>query len=177
MNADGSNVTRLTNHPESDRSPAWSPDGRRIAFTSDRDGNDDIYVMNADGSNVTRLTNHPAEGREVYVMYADGSIRLTTAVGLSPAWSPDGRRIAFHSNRDAKWEIYVMDADGSNVTRLTNHPAEGRFPAWSPDERRIAFQFFRDGNFEIYVMNADGSNMTRLTNHPGEDLWPAWTAD
>ena len=59
MNADGSNVTRLTNHPESDCCPAWSPDGRRIAFDSERDGNREIYVMDSDGSNVTRLTNHP----------------------------------------------------------------------------------------------------------------------
>ena len=75
--------------------PAWSPDGRRIAFTSERDGNPEIYVMNADGSGVTRLTYNDARDLDSF-----------------PAWSPDGRRIAFHSNRDGNFEIYVMNASG-----------------------------------------------------------------
>ena len=202
MNADGSNVTRLTNHPERDWGPAWSPDGRRIAFYSERGGNWEIYVMNADGSNVTRLTNHresdrsPAwspDGRriafhsfrggngEIYVMNADGSnvTRLTNhpQYDLHPAWSPDGRRIASMSARDGNPEIYVMNADGSNVTRLTNHPEMDEAPAWSPDGRRITFTSFRDENYEIYVINADGSNVTRLTNHPEQDSSPAWSPD
>ena len=100
MNADGSNVTRLTNNPANDDRPIWSPGGKPIAFVSDRDGNLEIYVMSADGSNQTRLTNHPA--RDVY-----------------PVWSPDGTRIMFVSNRDGAFEIYVMNTDGSNVVRIT----------------------------------------------------------
>ena len=151
-------ATRLTVHDAWDASPAWSPDGRRIAFASDRDGNTEVYVMNADGSGVTRLT-------------------VNDAVDSSPSWSPDGRRIAFVSTRDGNWEIYVMNADGSGVTRLTDNDAYDWSPAWSPDGRRIAFQSKRDGNFEIYVMNADGSGLTRLTYNGADDLTPSWSPD
>ena len=104
----------------SDLAPSWSPNATKIAFSSARDGNHDIYVMNADGSNRTRLTDN-------------------SAIDLNPSWSPDGSMIAFSSDRDGKmgrWtvpnEIYVMNADGSNQTRLTNNPADDTEPSWSP---------------------------------------------
>ena len=108
-----------------DRGPFWSPDGSRIAFTSQRDRNDEIYVMDADGSNQRRLTNDPAQE-------------------WWSSWSPDGSRIAFVSNRDGNNEIYVMDADGSNQQRLTNNPAGDSIPSWSADGSRITFQSDRD---------------------------------
>ena len=117
MNADGANLINLTNHPAKDGSPSWSPNGNRIAFASQRDGNWEVYVMNADGTNPINLTNHPA-----------GDDR--------PDWSPDGLRIAFASDRDKKdnddknWEIYVMNADGTNPINLTNHPAWDTSPSW-----------------------------------------------
>jgi Tol biopolymer transport system component len=83
-------------------------------------------------------------------------------------------RIAFVSNRDGNNEIYVMNADGSGVTRLTDNPAIDQDPAWSPDGTRLAFASTRDGNLELYVMNADGSGVTRLTTDPAKDLRPAW---
>jgi len=86
-----------------------------------------------------------------------------------------GSKIAFESNRDGNYEIYVMNADGSNATRLTNHVGSDRGPAWSPDGTRIAFTSNRNGNNEIYVMNADGSNPTRLTNNAASDSEPAWS--
>ena len=148
----------LTNHNYDDEYPVWSPNGRRIVFHSDRDGNWEIYVMDADGQNPTNLTNNNSDDRR-------------------PVWSRDGRRIAFHSDRDGNWEIYVMDADGQNPTNLTNNNSDDLFPIWSPNGRRIAFHSDRDGNREIYVMDADGQNPTNLTNNNSDDLFPAWSRD
>jgi hypothetical protein len=133
----------------------------RLAFASSRDssgGNLDIYVMNADGSGLGRLTNNAADDN-------------------CPAWSPDGSKIAFDSDRDGDFEIYVMNADGSSPTRLTHSPGVDYDPAWSPDGSKIVFYSSRDGNDEIYVMNADGSSPTRLTHSPGLDWKPAWSPD
>jgi len=202
MDADGSNQARLTRGPSGDWSPAWSPDGRRIAFHSDRDGNWDIYVMDADGSKRTRLTRNEANDMApawspdgsriafeswryrgnsyIYVMDADGSkqTRLTRNEANDTAWSPDGRRIAFEAWDYERWGIYVMDADGSNQTRLTRDLANDMSPAWSADGRRIAFESGRyGGNWDIYVMDADGSNRTRLTDHAAGDWSPAWSPD
>ena len=195
-------VVQLTDNYSGDYTPAWSPDGRRIAFQSDRDGDSEIYVMNADGSGVTQLTHNGAgdwgpawspDGRriafqsdrdgdsEIYVMNAAGSgvTQLThiDAGDYGPAWSPDGQRIAFNSDRDGDHEIYVMNAAGSGVTQLTHHGAWDFSPAWSPDGRRIAFSSLRDGDFEIYVMNADGSGVTQLTHNDAVDWFPAWSPD
>ena len=151
-------ILRLTDHQSYDWGPSWSPDGSRIAFGSDRDGNNEIYVMDSDGSNLRRLTDHPGD---------DGS----------PSWSPDGRSIAFQSDRDGDYEIYVMESDGSNVRRLTDHSGGDGSPSWSPDGGRVAFQSDRDGNNEIYVMESDGSNVRRLTDDPGGDGSPSWSPD
>ena len=129
-------IRRLTDASGNDSSPSWSPDGRSIAFTSDRDGNREIYVMDANGDNLQNLTNDSSQDR-------------------SPSWSPDGRSIVFTSDRvgGGNYEIYVMDANGDNVRRLTDHPAEDRAPSWSPDGRHITFDSNRDGDYEIYVMD------------------------
>ena len=98
---------------------------------------------------------------------------LLAACGGTPV--AQHARIAFSSERDGNLEIYVMNADGTGQTRLTNNPAEDEEPAWSPDGTRIAFHSHHNGNREIYVMNADGSGQTRLTNNPADESEPAWS--
>jgi tricorn protease-like protein len=158
--SNGTGERRVSTSPVSDVDPAWSADGSKIAFTSERDGNREIYVMNADGSNLVRLTNSPSSDDR-------------------PAWSPDGTKIVFVSARDGTADIYVMNADGTNPVRLTNSAAYDAEPAWSPDGSRIAFSSDRDGTTAIWVMNADGSAPTRLTTiaSPRGDRQPAWSPD
>ena len=177
MAADGKNQRRLTNNPASDHSPSWSPDGKRIAFVSRRDGHfigegglsSEIYVMDADGGNQQNLTDN-----DFYDTH--------------PSWSPDGERIAFASRRDGHFigegglssEIYVMDADGKNTRRLTNNRKSDWSPSWSSDGKWIAFRSDRKGdgvNYEIYVMDADGGNLRRLTNNRKSDFSPSWSSD
>ena len=111
--------------------------------------------------------------------YSDGSIAITNKSGddHGPAWSPDGRQIVFASGRSDDAEIYVMNADGSDVTQLTHNSTEDIDPAWSPDGRQIAFVSFLDGDDQILVMNADGSDITQLTHNSTRDSNPAWSPD
>ena len=117
-----------------------------------------VYVMNADGSGQRRLADGPAD---------------ECAQELFPAWSPDGRKVAFVGNS----KIYVANADGSGQRRLTRNTAQELSPAWSPDGRRIAFLRLRHRTFEIYVVNADGTGQRRLTRNAAQELSPAWSPD
>src|SRR2546426_407431 len=119
---------------------AFPPDGGaafpgvngKIAFDSNRDGNEEIYVINPDGTGETRLTNNPASD-------------------FSPTWSPDGTKIAFVSFRDGFSAIYIMNADGTGQTRITNNPEGDSEPDWSPNGTKIAFAKTHAGNIQIYV--------------------------
>ena len=104
-------------------------------------------------------------------------VAASTAVFLSFGCGGEKapERIAFASDRDGNFEIYVMNADGSNQTNLTNDPAGDLAPIWSPDGSRIAFASSRDGNPEVYVMNADGSGLANLTGNPDYDGSHAWS--
>lgn len=139
---------------------AWSPDGSRISFSWNGEGNFEIYVMRDDGSAIMNLTHNPASDR-----YA--------------TWSPDGKKIAFASDRAAKDnpDIYVMGIDGSDVTRLTNDAGPNSFPSWSNDGKKIAFMSRRDGRWQIYVMNANGSEQRRITTSQANDENPSFSPD
>ena len=159
MNADGTGQRRLTHEKAADFGPTWSPDGSMIAFTSQRGGGFDIFVMNADGTAQRRLTNFTERG--------------LGAAG--PTWAPDGKRIAFRS-RLKQIDIYVVNIDGTGLTKITDGPGGAVTPTWSPDGRRIAFT--REGNRPgIFVMDADGKNVVQLTSNKALDHRPAWSPD
>lgn len=163
IGADGTNPHALVVSPGADeRYPVLSPDGRRLAFNSSRDGQYEIYVANADGTSPQRLTNDPG-------------------YDAAPSWAPDGSRIAFERgtalDADSTKDVWIMDAGGTGQTQLTFQPGvvdEG--PAFSPDGTQIAFTSGRDGNYETYRMNRDGSAQTRLTTLPTKEESPDWQA-
>ncbi|HEY2851892.1 MAG TPA: protein kinase [Gemmatimonadaceae bacterium] len=204
MNPDGTDQRRLTHDKGADEGPTFSPDGKRIAFVSQRAGGYELFVMNADGSDQRQLTHFTELGRgalapawspdgkriafstrvppiAIYVINVDGTdaTKVSDDGGgaSNPAWSPDGRMIAFNSRRTGKPQIYVMDADGKNLRRLTSNDAADRQPAWSPDGKSIAFESDRDGQARIYVMDPAGGNQRRVSSPPGADSHPSWSPD
>jgi dipeptidyl aminopeptidase/acylaminoacyl peptidase len=181
---------------------ARQDDQGKIVFTSERDGNSEIYVMNADGGDVQRLTDQSgfdampdfspdgsmivfissrAGNQNVFIMNIDGSnvLQLTETPSREyhPTFSPDGTQIAFMSERDGNVELYLMNTDGTDVQRLTDNPAFDGQPAFSPDGSQIVFVSGRDGSWQIYVMNADGSDVKRLTTSDATDSYPRFSPD
>ena len=161
---DGSNLRNLTgNSPSSDRAPAWSPDGTRVAFITTAAGNWDVFVVNVDGSGLVNLTNTPTR--------SEGE----------PTWSPDGTKIAFDSFHVVSFgdtDVFTVNADGTGLTNVTNRPSNGDFgPEWSLDSSRIAFNTYQGGD-QIFLMNADGSDQHHLvdTNIPPANKL-AWSPD
>lgn len=137
--------------------PAWSPDGTMLVVANIT-GNG-LFVVGADGKNrrsILQQGNH-------YTRY--------------PAWSPDGRRIAFTSDRDGNSEIYTVRPDGSELTRVTNHPSIDSHPRWSPDGQWLAFVSYRAGTSDIWICRPDGQGLRNLTNHSAFDTHPAWSPD
>jgi TolB protein len=139
-------------------SPSYSPITGKVAFTSSRDGNMEIYTCDLDGGNLTRLTK-------------------TMSIETSPCWSPNGYQIAFTSDRIGAPRIFVMDADGTNVHQLAFEGGYQDSPAWSPKGDKIAYQCLTGGRFEIWTANVDGSGLFQVTTCPGNNEYPAWAAD
>ena len=207
MYPDGTGLVNITNHPASDRLPAWSPDGTKIAFRSTRDGNSEIYVMNDDGSNVVRLTFDPAvdtspgwtlDGRvlfssnrsgrfEIYSIEADGTDLLRIPIAVDgqltfPASSPEGHRLVITAtNFSDAGALWITSSDGSHAEQLTHPKLVAAFPAWSPVGNRIVFA----NNVcpvcdlsKIFVVNEGGNHVRQLTTgEDNNDLYPRWSPD
>jgi TolB protein len=182
VNRDGSDLKRLTNYGVYTAEGVLSPDGRKIVFTSLKDGDLEIYTMNADGTDVRRLTKAPGY---------DGG----------PWWSPDGKQIAYRAYhptdsteladyrnllnqrmvRPTKMELWLMNADGSNQRQITHLGGANFGPSWTPDGKRIVFSSNyknpRSENFDLYLINLDGSGLEQVTTHPLFDGFPMFSPD
>ena len=153
---DGANQRRVTVNRALNIMPTWSPDARSIAYTSYRRGYPDIFIS------------------LIYQGTLQTPMDKSGTQNWLPAWSPDGTRIAFTSNRDGNPELYVMNRDGSNLRRITTHPAIDTTPTWSPTGAQIAFTSDRTGGPQIYVMGADGLNVRRISTDSFCDR-PTWS--
>ncbi|HEX8688036.1 MAG TPA: DPP IV N-terminal domain-containing protein, partial [Pyrinomonadaceae bacterium] len=200
VNPDGTGRAKLIGLYGRQEDPAWSPDGKYIAYASGHRGYGEIWRADADGSNQISLSDGVAvravddwpawspdgekivfvRNRQLWTIGRDGGTAVKLSTGSDedeqPSWSPDGTKIAFvRDYSSATAQIWVMDADGSNQRNLSNYEwGFSRYPAWSPDGSRIAFQRWND----IWVMDADGSNQTQLTfAASGGYLKPAWSPD
>jgi len=166
MNADGTDPSPISPEGTEDTAPIWSPDGNRLAFVSQRDGNREIYVMDADGQNAVNLTRHPADD-------------------WTPSWSPDGTKLAFSSIRTGGWEIYVVDLAcldtpqtcPESLTQITGDDTGNILPVWSPDGSRFAFNSKASGNWDVYTMAMDGTDIRQITTDPENDLAAIWSPD
>lgn len=232
----------ITNDPSDDRYPAWSPDGKQIAFHSRREGYYSIYMMDADGSNLRKLEAYNPHERgwtdswgvamaawspdgqsiayhadfnnngpwDLFIVGLDGELRRrltrTSCDEVLLSWSPDGKQVTYASDITGSMEIYVLDLEdvtaqprlvsGQGQIRRTvpspggiNPPSQSSFycsassglgrwhPEWSPDGSQIVFASSEDGLDEIYVVNADGTDLRRVTNDFEDDQNPSWTAD
>jgi TolB protein len=198
---------QLTNHSEDDQNPLWSPDGKRILFTSKRTyGTFNLWIMNADGSGAKALTSLPdndavnlpgsawckstdrivfssdqSGSENIWTIKSDGTglqqVSNTPYLDREPTWSPTCDRIAFQSSRNGNWDIYVMNTNGSGVTRLTTDGADDWAPNWSPTSETILFQSKRTGTWKLWTVQATGGAEVQLTTGNAEDTDCSWSAD
>lgn len=199
---DGERMRRITHNGSINIKPAWRPDGGAIAFTSYVSGNPDLYVADLIKGRIVRVSSRPGintgpswspDGKlialtlaphgdpDIYTIdAATGRLvaRLTHMVGIdsAPAFSPDGKRVAFVSERSGGAQIYVMNANGSNIHRVTFQGSYNTDPAWSPDGTRLAF-VSRQGVFDVFTVNLDGTGLVRITQAAGDNEDPTWSPD
>lgn len=187
---------------------SFLPNSKEILFTNSKDGNPDIYKINTEGEKLTQITHGPRTGDEcrtsresrrkaefvssdrggqpmVYVMNIDGTgARPVTTAGdfnSTPAWSPDGKKIVFAGQDSTHFDLFLMDPDRTNITRLTSarkpngKMADNENPSFSPAGRHILFTSNRSGTNQIYMVNPDGTNETRLAFDRNEYFQPKWS--
>lgn len=196
LNADGSGRKQLTNLGATAFYPSVSPDGQTIFFSSRDSGNFEIYSIDIDGNNLTKLTNgigalyapelspngewivFTKNGDGLWKMRPDGSgvQRITNRDDIDPSWSPDGSMISFASSRAGARQLFVMNADGTNIQQVTNLTDMGGRNTWSPDGTKLAFYRGARGDRNIYIINIDGTGLVKLTNG-GDNLAPSWSPD
>jgi Tol biopolymer transport system component len=172
VKTDGTDLVQITNMEQGACQPSWSPDGKQLVFISPCLGRADLfetlynesslYIINADGSGLKQLTPSPGSDFE-------------------PAWSPDGKRIAFTSVREGFRQIYLLDLSTSSISLITNttNAIESSQPAWSPDGKKIAYTVKRVGAYQVWAMNDDGQEAVQLARS-GQNYWdflPAWSPD
>jgi TolB protein len=189
MDSSGGQLQNRTRHASDDFEPAWSPDGTQIAFVSRRDGNSEIYIMETAGilANPACTALPAAYFVNESQPCAPPTRRLTTSAvdETAPAWSPDGRRMAFVQESDRDSEIIATSVTCTDPVHgcptdrhnLSDNPARDRYPAWSPDGSYLAFASNRTGLWGIYMMHADGSQIRLLTDGRIASITPAWSPD
>jgi tol-pal system beta propeller repeat protein TolB len=196
MNADGTGRKQLTDFDLTAFYPSISPDGETVYFSSRHSGGYEIYSISVDGENVEKLTNgigslyapelspdgdwviFTKHGDGLWLMRPDGKNphQLTTRDDIDPTWSADGSMIAFASSRAGARQLFVMNADGTDIRQVTDLNDMGGRSTFSPDGTKLAFYRGPFGDHNIYVINVDGSDLVRLTNG-GDNLGPSWSPD
>ncbi|HEA65005.1 MAG TPA: Tol-Pal system beta propeller repeat protein TolB [Candidatus Aminicenantes bacterium] len=202
MDYDGHNQTRVTFNKKQDYMPAWSADGKKIAYTSYRNNKASLYILNPfegkitevlskgtnfaptfspDGKKLAFCSTSEEGNPEIYVATSEGKkiTRLTfnKAIDTAPSWSPTSREIAFTSDRGGTPQIYIMDAEGSNVRRTSFGGSYHDAPAWSPSGDRIAYVSRVDQIFDIYALNLRTEQVVKLTESNARNETPSWSPD
>ena len=196
MNADGSNRTQLTDFSATAFYPSVSPNGEMVYFSSRQTGNFELYSISTNGGDAKKLTNDIGslyapelspdgewiifanQGSGLWLMRPNGKNphRLSDRDDIDPTWSADGSMIAFASSRAGARQLFVMNADGTNIRQVTNLDNMGGRSSFSPDGTKLTFYRGPAGDHNIYVINIDGTGLVQLTNG-GDNLGPSWSPD
>lgn len=196
LNADGSGRKQLTNLKATAYYASVSPDGNTVYFSSRDSGNFEIYSVDSEGNNLQKLTDDIGSlyapemspngewilftnnGSGLWLMKPNGKNphALTNKDDIDPSWSPDGSMISFASSRSGARQLFVMNADGSDIRQVTNLNNMGGRNTWSPDGTKLAFYRGEKGNHDVYIINIDGTGLVKLTDG-GDNLAPSWSPD